>query len=76
MHRTVTLHRIGDSLGVALPEDVVDRFGLREGDRLMVVEHADGVLLTPLSADDAEALEHFGEIQREYRNAFRDLARQ
>lgn len=75
MTNTLTVHRLGDSLGVTLPEEVVDRFQLKEGDALLIVERADGVLLTPISAEDVETLERFNEIHREYRDAFRDLAK-
>ncbi|HYJ80848.1 MAG TPA: AbrB/MazE/SpoVT family DNA-binding domain-containing protein [Longimicrobiaceae bacterium] len=75
MQKTMTLRRIGGSLGGTLPKEVVDRLNVREGDKLFVVEREDGVLLTPYSADFAEAMEQFDEIRREFRNAFRELAK-
>ena len=76
MNHTLTIQRLGDSLGVTLPEAFIHRFQLQEGNALLIVERANGLLLTPITADDAEALEQFDEIRREYHDVFRNLARQ
>lgn len=75
MYRTMTLRRIGGSLGGTLPKEVTERLNVGEGDKLFVVEREDGILLTPFDPDFAEAMEQFDEIRREFRNAFRELAR-
>lgn len=69
----VTLQRIDNELGIVLPEDLIERMGLNEGDEFDVVER-DGGLLLIRSDPMARAMEVYDEGSRKYRNALRELA--
>lgn len=71
----VKIRKVGNSLGVLLPREMLDRLSLREGDELYLSEDDDGLRLSPYDPDFAEALEAFEEARRRYRNALRELAR-
>lgn len=73
MIATVMVERFEDGVGIRLPEEVVARMGLQEGDTFHVVEREDGILLTS-DRDHAQAMEEFEPLRTEFRNAFRDLA--
>jgi antitoxin component of MazEF toxin-antitoxin module len=73
MIAAVTVERFEDGLGIRLPDEVVARLGLKEGDTLHMVEREDGILL-PFDIDHIEAMEEFEPLRAEFRNAFRDLA--
>lgn len=75
MVRNVKLRQMGGSVGATLPKDLVDRFHLSAGDEVMVVETADGILLSPYDPDVEEALAHAAGAQKRYRAALRELAR-
>lgn len=75
MVRNVKIRRMGGSIGATLPKDLADRFHLQEGDELIAIEMADGILLTPFDPDVSEALEIGADIQARYRNALRELAK-
>ena len=75
MSKQIKLRRAGGSLSATLPKDMLDRLNLKEGDTLTVVATPEGILLTPYDPDFAEAMEHYEQVARKYRNAFRELSR-
>lgn len=74
----VTVRRIGNSEGVILPKDVLERNNLKAGDQLVLVEDGDGLRLRRLE-DDPEEFEKKMKIARErmkkYETAYRVLAK-
>lgn len=74
----VTLRKIGNSEGVILPKEVLDRHNLRAGDTLVLLEDGDGLRLRR-SADDPEEFERKMKIARErmkkYEKTYRALAK-
>ena len=73
MHKLV-LRRIGRSLGVTLPPEMVEEMGLTAGDTLFLVNRDDGYAIVPGSSDFGKTLGAFNEVRREYRNAFHELS--
>lgn len=68
--------RIGNSLGLIIPKDLLARLKLREGDKLHVVEQTErGIKLTPYDPKHAEAMEFARRSFREYADAYRALAK-
>jgi bifunctional DNA-binding transcriptional regulator/antitoxin component of YhaV-PrlF toxin-antitoxin module len=63
-----------ESLGVLLPDELVERCGFKEGDVFEIKNTADGFVLTPVNTDLQEQLyaARFG--MQKYRVALRDLA--
>lgn len=74
MH-TLKLRKIGSSVGVILPKEMLDRLHLQEGDQIFADENQDGVQLTPYDPEFEAAMEAFGKTQRRYRNALHELAK-
>jgi putative addiction module antidote len=74
MH-TLKLTQIGNSVGVILPKEVLARLKLEKGDSLHVTETPDGLQLTPYDPTFDEQLSLGREFMREYRDAFRALAK-
>ncbi len=53
---TVELTSVGNSLGIVLPKELLERLHVSEGDTLHVTETSDGVKLTPHDAEFAKQL--------------------
>jgi putative addiction module antidote len=70
----IEIQRIGDSLGVVLPEEILQKLKVAEGDSVLVKETPDGIELTPYDSDLVEEMQIFAEVRKQYRNAFRELA--
>lgn len=71
----VKIRKIGNSLGVILPKEVLARLRAGEGDSLMITDAPDGVFVSAYDARVADQIEAGRRIARRYRNALRELAK-
>jgi putative addiction module antidote len=68
--------KIGDSIGLILPDELLSRLNLKEGDALYPVQQPDGSLwLTPHKPKHARAMEIARKMMHEYRDTFTALAK-
>ncbi len=74
MTRKLKVSAIGNSTGVILPKDVLERLRVGRGDELMVRETPDGIVLSPYDAELANQMEVAEKIMREDREILRKLA--
>jgi putative addiction module antidote len=70
----VTVTAMGDGLGICLPDDVVQKLKIGEGDPLLLVPQAGGYLLLPAESELAAQLKVAEEVVHRYHNALRELA--
>jgi putative addiction module antidote len=73
--RTLKVRKIGNSLGVVLPKDVLAKLRVSEGDELSVSETPEGVVFTGFDDEVARQVEIMRDIAKRYRNALRELAK-
>ncbi len=70
------IRKIGNSLGVVLPRDLLGAMNAKEGDALFASIGPDGGLtLTPYDPTVAEQVEAARDLAQRYRNALRELAK-
>jgi len=62
-------------VGATLPKDMVERFHLAPGDRVLAIETDEGILITPYDPVTERALAIAARVARKYRNALRELAK-
>jgi putative addiction module antidote len=70
----VKLQKIGNSVGVIIPKEVLSRHHLSLGDDVLLTETATGFLLSGFSEDTARQLEIGREILSRRRNVLKALA--
>ena len=73
--RTLKVRRIGNSLGVVLPKEVLAKLRAGEGDELTVSDTPNGVALQRHDAELQEQIEAARRAMKRYRNALRELAK-
>ena len=73
MHK-LKVRRIGSSLGVILPVEILQNLHIGEGDELSVVLDRDGAKLTPLDPVFERTMQAFEEARKQYRDTLRKLA--
>ena len=73
--RTLKVRKIGNSLGVVLPKDVLAKLKVEEGAELTVTETPEGVALQRSDAELQEQIEAARRGMKRYRNALRELAK-
>jgi len=72
---TLTVRKVGNSLGATFPKEVVAALDVREGDRLFLIRVPDGFKLTPYDPEFEEQMTLAREIMREDRDILRELAK-
>lgn len=74
MHK-LKLRKIGSSVGVILPKELLETLHLQEGDRVFADAGTNELRITPYDPDFDEAMAAFERTRRKYRNAMRELAK-
>jgi putative addiction module antidote len=69
------LTTIGTSTGAVIPKEMLARLKVRKGDTLYAIETPEGYLLTPYDPAIDEQLKAGQQFMREYRDAFKALAK-
>ena len=70
------VRKFGNSLGVILPKEIIQRLNTAEGGRLLVIESPDGTFqLTPPNREFEEKMRKANSIMDRYRNTLRVLAK-
>ena len=72
---TLKLTQIGNSVGVILPKEVLARLKVEKGDTLFLTEAANGVTLTPYSAEFEAQMTAARQVMKKRRNVLRELAK-
>lgn len=74
MTRKLKVTAIGNSTGVILPKEILEKLRVERGDELMVLETPDGITLSPYNAEFARQMEVAEKIMRKRRNLLKQLA--
>jgi putative addiction module antidote len=65
---------VGNSAGIVLPKEILERLRLSKGDSLFAVETPNGIELTPYDEEFATQMEIAERVMREDRDVLRKLA--
>ena len=71
--KTLKLTQVGNSTGVVLPRQLLEKLRVERGDVLSVVETPDGIELTPYDPDFSRQMEIAERVMREDRDVLRLL---
>lgn len=72
------IRRVGNSLGILLPKELLEDLRVREGDELSFDKVSGTYRVKPLASIDPEferAMEVFRSVTERYKNALRELAK-
>lgn len=69
------VRKIGNSEGVILPKDVLERLGVSAGDQLEIVETTNGLQLTKADGEFAEQMRIAEAFMDKYHDALSQLAK-
>ncbi|RKZ07458.1 AbrB/MazE/SpoVT family DNA-binding domain-containing protein [bacterium] len=71
----LTVRRVGNALGLALPAEAANSLGMAEGDPLYLTAAPGGYQLVSHDPEFEKAIPTAEEFMRRYRNALRELGR-
>jgi len=72
--RVLKVTTIGNSAGVILPKEILERLRVSKGDELYLVEEPDGYRLTPYNREFVDQMKAAEGIMREDRDVLKVLA--
>lgn len=75
METGLKLTRVGNSVGVVLPKDLLARLNLQLGDTIFLTESPDGYRITPYNPDFERQYALAKTIMKRRRSALRELAK-
>jgi len=75
MAKKLKIRKIGNSLGVILPKEVLDEMCVEEGDALDYTANKSELRLVAHDPNFAKEMEVFKSLSRRYRNALKELAK-
>jgi putative addiction module antidote len=69
------VRKVGNSYGVVLPREALDRLRVAEGDTLFLTESPDGYRVTPYDPEFEAQMTEARSIMKRRRNVLRELAK-
>ncbi len=73
--KKLKVRKIGNSLGVVLPKELLAELGVGEGDELVATSAQDGILVGSRSKKFERTMEIAERGMKKYRNTLRELAK-
>jgi putative addiction module antidote len=72
---TITLRKIGNSLGFILPKEATTLFQASEGESWTLTQTPEGLRITPYDPEFESKMKKADSIMSRYKNALRELAK-
>jgi len=73
--KKVKLRKVGNSYGLTLPRELLEKYNIKEGDELYIVESSDGFKLSPYDPDFKQWAVSLDRTNRKFKNALKELAK-
>lgn len=74
MTNKLKITTIGNSIGIVLPKDVLEKLRVSKGDSLFAIETSTGIELTAYDPEMAKQMEAAEKVMREDRDVLKRLA--
>jgi putative addiction module antidote len=75
MNCKLKITTVGNSVGVVLPKEILEKLRVGKGDSLYVIETQQGIELTPFNPEFAAQMDAAEQIMREDRDVLKRLAK-
>lgn len=73
--KETVIRPFGNSAGVTIPKEMLEKYAIGKGDRVELRETPDGILITAFDAEFAKVMTIAYEGAKRYRNAMRELSK-
>lgn len=70
----LTINKQGNSFSITLPQELVEKLNMKEGDALFITETDNGITLSKYDEQLEKAMEIYHQGSEKYRHALRKLA--
>lgn len=69
------IRKIGNSLGVTIPKQLIEELHLKSGDKVTIEKKGDNIELTPIDPEFEEWAEAYRQANTDYKDVLRELAK-
>ena len=69
------MRKVGNSFGFTVPKEVIEKYNLKEGEKLHLIENNDGFTLTPYNPEFEKWAEAFDKTNKKYKKTLRELSK-
>lgn len=73
--KSIKLRKVGNSFGFTVPKELVEKYNLKEGEELHIIEKNDGFTLTPYNPEFEKWAKAFNRTNRKYKNTLKELSK-
>ena len=73
--KTIKIRKVGNSYGFTIPKELMEKYNLKEEEKLHVIEENDGFTLTPYDPDFKEWSEKFERTNEKYKNTLKAFSK-
>lgn len=73
--KKIKLRKVGNSYGFTLPKELLEKYNIKEGEALYILESSRGFTVTPYDPDFEKWAAAFHRTNKKYKNALKELAK-
>ena len=73
--KSIKLRKVGNSFGFTVPKELIEKYNLKEGEELHVIENNDGFTITPYNPEFEKWVNAFDKTNKKYKNALKELSK-
>lgn len=73
--KKLKLRKVGNSYGLTLPKELLEKYNIKEGEELYVVEDSHGFRLTPYDPEFELWADALKKTNGKYKNVLKELAK-
>jgi antitoxin MazE len=73
--KKIKLRKVGNSYGFTLPKELLEKYNIKEGEELYVLESSRGFTITPYDPDFGKWAASFDRTNKKFKNALKELAK-
>ena len=73
--KSIKLRKVGNSYGFTIPKELIEKYDLKEGEELHVIEKSNGFTITPYDPEFEEWAQAYDKTNSKYKNTLKELSK-
>lgn len=72
--RSIKLRKVGNSFDFTVPKELIEKYNLKEGEEIYIIENNDSFTLTPYNPDFKKWANAFDKTNKKFKNTLKELS--
>lgn len=73
--KTIKLRKVGNSFGFTVPKELLEKYSIKEGEELYVIEKKEGFTITPYNPEFEKWAKAFDKTNKKFKNTLKELSK-